>query len=159
MPTRPVFATDEDGDPVSRLRWEITEATTAQAAGVNGGRVSSSQSLTVVSTGAATERVIVAGVNPAHAEVQGSLDGVAWTDLSGGLAIGGAEGDEVEILVRLLVKRWNTLLNPSIDKTLRVGSVGVAGIEDAEVGASGSFGMEGGGAILLEGGGEMILEG
>lgn len=130
MPTKPTYPLDEDGDPVSRLRFECTEATTAQAAGVNGGRLSSSQSLTIVSTGAATERVVCSGVNPAHAEVQGSLDGTTWTDLADGLATGASEGDEVEILVRLLVKRWSSLLNPYVDTTLRVGVVGAGGLAD-----------------------------
>lgn len=131
MPAPTTLLLDENGDPLIRLRYEMTEATAGQAAGPDGGRVSSEQSVTIIATGDPTERVSVSGVNPAHAIVQGSLDGTTWADLADGLPLGATAGDEVEVLVRLIVKRWGTLLSPHIDTTLFLGSVEPAAIEEA----------------------------
>ena len=131
MPAPTTLLLDSNGDPVTRIRYECTEATAGQAAGPDGGRVSSSQSVTIIATGHPTERVSVAGVNPAHAVVQGSLDGTTWTDLAAGLPLAATAGDEVEVLVRLIVKRWGSLLNPHIDTTLFLGSVEPAAITEA----------------------------
>lgn len=131
MPAPTTLLRDENGDPLIRLRYELTEATAGQAASPDGGRVSSSQSVTIIATGHPTERVSVAGVNPAHAIVEGSLDGSTWTDLADGLPLAATAGDEVELLVRLIVKRWSSLLNPHIDTTLFLGSVETAAIDEA----------------------------
>lgn len=133
MPAPPIFITDENGEPCIRLRYECTEATAAQAAGADGGRPSSVQQLTFTSSGHPTERIRAAGIDPAYAVPEGSLDGPTgpWTDLTAGLATGAAVDDEVDVWVRLIVKRWGTMLNPHIDATLFLGSVEPAAIDEA----------------------------
>lgn len=133
MPAPPTFVVDQNGDPVTRLRFECTEATAAQAAGLDGGRATAVEHLVVTASGLPTERVTAPGVNATYAIPQASLvsDAGPWTNIaSSSLAVGGVAGDEVDVWVRLIIKRWGTLLNPSIDATIRVGAVEPAAIDD-----------------------------
>ena len=125
MPTPPTFVVDDDGNPVIRLRYHMVEATAAQAAGADAGRPSSAQQIVVTSNGSTELRLRCAGVSATYAVVQGSLTGSSgpWTDLNTGLAIGGAADEEVDVWVRVLVKRWVTTANPIIDAVLFLGSL------------------------------------
>lgn len=134
MPSPVTFALDENGEPVIRLRYECTEASAAQAAGTDAGRPSSVQQITVTASGHPTERIRAANVDSDYAIPQASLDGAdgPWTDIAAGsLAVGGVAGDEVNVWIRLLVKRWGTMLSPHIDATLFVGSLEPAAIDEA----------------------------
>lgn len=133
MPTPPTFVVDQNGEPVTRLRFECTEATTAQAAGPDGGRATAVEHLVVTASGLPTERVTAPGVSATYAIPQASLvsDAGPWTNIaSGSLAVGGVAGDEVDVWVRLIIKRWGTVLNPHIDATIRVGAVEPAAIDE-----------------------------
>lgn len=133
MPTPARFMVDDDDAPVIRLRYHMIEATAAQAAGADAGRPSAAQQIIVTSNGSTELRLRCAGVSATYAVVQGSLAGSTgpWTDLGAGLAIGGAEGEEVDVWVRVLVKRWVTTANPIIDAVLFLGSLDRSAMDEA----------------------------
>lgn len=122
-----------DGIDVTRLALHETEATSAQAAGADGGRTSSVQRLQFVTPGFSNSQ-LVAISNDSNAStycvVQASLTSSSgpWTDISSGaLSVSASAGTTVDVWLRLLTKRWNpSLVNPRIHWDIRLRAKGNA---------------------------------
>jgi hypothetical protein len=118
------------GQRVGRVPYHADEATAAQAAGADAGRVLTVVELVFTSPGWDDMELVAIGGDSDYCILYASLTAGTgpWTDITTTpLAVVAAEGVEVSVWLRPLVKRWSPgTENPDLDWSLWVKHRGAA---------------------------------
>lgn len=104
----PVFARDEFLNPVTRLSYDVDEASEDDVAGADAGNASDVDAISYTSPGVSGQTWYASGLDPAFGRMEGSLtsDTGPWTDLASGLADPSSEGTSKTLWLRYVAHRW-----------------------------------------------------